>query len=300
MNEYPVFVPLGEERLAGVLTVPDAEDVRWVWVLMVGQGAPRGTQYHYPLWTEVARRLAAHGIASMRIDHLGVGDSTGHHELLTPEGGREREPLAAARFAMAATGATTVGFAGHCYGARLAVDAAIALPECAGLIAAHYAPPVEAKDVSATRRWRYRIRRWRPVAWLSGTAFGRRVLEPIVTRVFGGSRTIEGRSEQLAQGLSEVLGRASVIFLSGDDEARYHLRLRPFLDRFVPTLLPERADRLEDVLSPVKDLGGYMSLEGQLTEIELIVDRAVRLAGSAGAPLVADPGVRMATGSDRA
>jgi len=204
-------------------------------------------------------------------------------------------------FAMAVTGATMVGFAGHCYGARLAVDAAIALPEAAGVVAAHYAPPVAAKDVSATRRWRYRIRRWRPIAWLSGTAFGRRVLEPIVTRVFGGSRTIEGRNEILARGLSDLLGRADVIFVSGDDEARYHLRLRPFLDRFVPTLPPERAARLESVLSPVEELGGYMSLEGQRTEIELIVDRIVRLAGAAGvlpSSAQADDEVRLATGPD--
>jgi hypothetical protein len=277
MTEYPVFVPVDDEHLACVLAVPDDADVTWVWVLMPGQGAPRGTQYHFPLWTEVARHLADRGIASIRMDHLAVGDSTGRSEVLTPVG-RVEEPLAVARFALAATGATVVGFAGHCYGARLAVEAGVALERCGGVIAAHFAPPVHAAQLSAGRRLRHRLRRSRAAAWVSSTAFGRRVVEPAVSRVFGGSRAIEVRNLPLEDGLRELLGRAHVVFLSGDDEARYHLRLRPFLDRFVPSLDPARAARLDMVLSPVGELGGYMALAAQLVELELVVERAAALA----------------------
>jgi alpha/beta superfamily hydrolase len=279
VNEYPVFVPLGPERIAGILTVPDDERCLGVWVLMPGQGAPRGTQYHFPLWTEVARRIAERGLASIRMDHLGVGDSTDRREVLAPEPGREQEPIAAARFAMAATGAQAVGFAGHCYGARLALEAAMEMPECAGVIAAHFAPPVDVDQVPAGRRLRHRIRMWPPVAKLSTTSFGKRALEPLVTAVFGRSRTIAAVGGPFESGLRELLGRASILFLNGDDEARYHLRLRPFLDRFVPTLPPELSANLESVLTPAKEAGGYMALAAQRIEADILVDRAGGLMG---------------------
>ena len=273
-SEEAVFVPFGQERLACVLTVPQVA-ARGVWVLMTGQGAPRGTQYHFPLWTAVARRLADEGVASIRMDHLGVGDSTGVREVLAPAPGREQEAIAAARFAMAATGATAVGFAGHCYGGRVAVEAAIAMPDCVGVVASHYAPPVDMNRLPVTRRLRHRIRMWGPVSRLSATAFGRRVLEPAVTFVFGRRRTIESVNASHEDGLRSLLHRARLTFVNGDDEARYHLRLRPFLDRFLPSLPPEHAARIESVLTPVRELGGYMALEAQLVEVEVIVPRMI-------------------------
>lgn len=274
MNEFPVFVPLGEDRIAGVLTVPDQE-VLGLWVLMPGQGAPRGTQYHFPLWTAVARRLAEHGLASIRMDHLAVGDSTGHVEELVPYEGREREPIAMARFGMAATGASVVGFAGNCYGGRLAVETAMLMPECVGVVAAHTGPPIDRGEIPVLRRLRHRVRAFPPVARAFETGFGRRVLEPLVSALAGRSREFAAGSS-LDEGLRRLLGRARVVFVMGDDEARYHLRLRPFLDRFLPTLSPDLSDRIDTVLVPVRDVGGYMGLQGQLKVLEVVVDRAVR------------------------
>ena len=277
MNEHSVFVPLGDERIAAVLCLPETGDALGLWVLMPGQGAPRSTQYHFRFWTELARRLAERGVASIRMDHLGVGDSTRRLEVMAPDPGREQEPLAVAAFGMAAVGTEVLGFAGHCYGGRLAVEAAMVHPRAIGVVASHYAPPVERAAVRPTRRLRYRIRSWPPVARLSTTAFGRRVLEPIVSAVFGRSRGIAGGGERFDAGLRRLLGRAGVVLMNGDDEARYHLRLRPFLDRYLPTLDPRLAGRLESVLLPAKDLGGYMALEAQRIELDVMVDRIVRL-----------------------
>jgi hypothetical protein len=292
VNEYPVFVPYGPERLACVLTVPDGEEIRGLWVLMPGQGAPRGTQYHFQLWTEVARRLAELGLASIRMDHLAVGDSTGRLEVMAPYPGREQEPIAVARFGMAATGATAVGFAGNCYGGLLAVETGMIFPGCAGVVAAHTGPPIDPKAIPAFRRLRHRIRTWGPIARLMETAFGRRVIEPAVAAVFGRSREIGGVGPQLDTGLRSLLGRARVAFVMGDDEARYYLRLRPFLERFVPTLPPELAQRIETVLIPVKGLGGYMALEAQLRALEIIVERASSFTAPLGASSKRDTGVQ--------
>jgi pimeloyl-ACP methyl ester carboxylesterase len=280
VNEYPVFVPFGQERLACVLTVPD-DEVLGLWVLLTGQGAPRGTQYHFQLWTEVARRLADRGLASIRMDHLGVGDSTGRLEVMEPGPRRKEEPLAVARFGMEATGARTVGFAGHCYGGTLALETAMAIPRCVGVVASHAGPPIDPKAIPALRRLRHQIRAWGPVARLFETAFGHRVLEPAASAMFGRSRQISGERPQTEEDLRRLLRRARVVFLNGDDEARYHLRLRPFLDRFLPTLPAELSERIESVVMPVKDLGGYMALEAQLQELEVIVDRAVLITSAA-------------------
>jgi pimeloyl-ACP methyl ester carboxylesterase len=200
VNEHSVFVPLGDERIAAVLCLPETGDALGLWVLMPGQGAPRSTQYHFRFWTELARRLAERGVASIRMDHLGVGDSTRRLEVMAPDPGREQEPLAVAAFGMAAVGTEVLGFAGHCYGGRLAVEAAMVHPRAIGVVASHYAPPVERAAVRPTRRLRYRVRSLPPVARLSTTAFGRRVLEPIVSAVFGRSRGIAGGGERFDAG----------------------------------------------------------------------------------------------------
>ena len=75
MREFPVFVPSRGERIGAVIAVPE-EDPRGLVLLMPGGGgAPRS--HRYAMYTKVARALAGRGIASVRMDWRGVGDSTG-------------------------------------------------------------------------------------------------------------------------------------------------------------------------------------------------------------------------------
>jgi pimeloyl-ACP methyl ester carboxylesterase len=127
MIEHPVFIPFGEEHMSAVLTVPDAGEPRGLVLLMPGGGgAPRS--HRWAMWTRAARELADRGIASVRMDWNGVGDSTGRtwfsfHELPVEQAVRT------ARFAMQATGVRVLGAAGNCGGARTALKAAPSLPE---------------------------------------------------------------------------------------------------------------------------------------------------------------------------
>jgi alpha/beta superfamily hydrolase len=126
MKEYPVFVPTGGERISAVITVPDGEPRGLVMLLPGGGGATRS--HRYALYTTVARALADRGVASVRMDWKGVGDSTGKvrysFKALPSD-----EAVAVARFAMTATGATAFGMAGNCGGARTTLLVVPRIPE---------------------------------------------------------------------------------------------------------------------------------------------------------------------------
>jgi hypothetical protein len=291
MNEHGVFVPYEAEHLAAVLTVPDG-DASSLWVLLPGQGAPRGTQYHFAIWTEAARALAERGIASIRMDFRGLGDSTGHLEVLDRVDAMTGQTLAVTRFGMEATGISTVGFAGNCGGGRAGLEAGRRTPGCVGVIVAHMAPRVQASAQTATRRARHRIRSWRPVRRVVQGTFGRRVLKPAAGKVLGEQRGLRASGQEMEPGLRELLTHASVLFISGDDEAKYYERLRPFLDRFVPTLPKELGARLESRLVQVKELGGYRSLAGQTMVLDIIVEAAVRMTCEATTARTAPSGDR--------
>src|SRR5206468_3179120 len=75
VREFPVFVPSRGERIGAVIAVPDADPRGLVLLMPGGGGAPRA--HRYAMYTKVARGLAERGIASVRMDWRGVGDSTG-------------------------------------------------------------------------------------------------------------------------------------------------------------------------------------------------------------------------------
>jgi pimeloyl-ACP methyl ester carboxylesterase len=124
-REYPVFIPLREEHLAAVFTLPRDEPRGLVLLLPGGGGAPRS--HRFSMWTKAARALADRDIASVRMDWRGVGDSTGDARF-----GWNHLPVddvvAMAGFAMNATGTAKLGIAGNCMGARTALKAAPNLP----------------------------------------------------------------------------------------------------------------------------------------------------------------------------
>jgi pimeloyl-ACP methyl ester carboxylesterase len=74
--ERPVVFASNGHQLAGVLHLPDQKDPPEIAVLFVHSGARGrlGSTFQYPL---AARALAARGIASLRFDPTGMGDSEG-------------------------------------------------------------------------------------------------------------------------------------------------------------------------------------------------------------------------------
>ena len=250
--------------------------------MLPGQGAPRGTHYHFPLWTAVARALAGRAIATLRIDFLSVGDSTGRRPALEGSDEGTRQALAAAEFAMAMTNADRVGFAGNCYGGRSALLAAASLPSATGAISAFTAPRPDAVDVSGARRARHLIRSQPLIRSFVESPAGRRVLEPTGRLLLGRSRGLRGSGRDIQGTLNGLLPRARVLFVNGDDERKYHERLRPFLDRYVPTLPEEHRQRLRSEVIGTGIPGGYTSFAAQEEATAVVVEHATAFSVADG------------------
>jgi pimeloyl-ACP methyl ester carboxylesterase len=133
MTEYPIFAPSGDKRIAAVVTLPETSPIGVV-VFTTGAGGALRSQ-RYRLWTRAARALAERGIASVRMEFAGVGDSTGSaligmgFEDLPVDDMRE-----VAELAMKVTGTRRLGLCGNCAGARTSLKVAASLPTCEAMV----------------------------------------------------------------------------------------------------------------------------------------------------------------------
>jgi len=125
--EHPLFVPSGRQHLAAVLAVP-AGGPRALVLLLPGFGV--GRSHKARIWTHCARRLAERGIASIRLDYPGHGDSTGSPATVELDTPAVDEAAAAADLAMELVGVDVLGVVGNCFGARTAVALARQRDDC--------------------------------------------------------------------------------------------------------------------------------------------------------------------------
>ena len=153
MREHGVFVPSGDRVLGAVVALPDREARGVVALTTGGGGALRS--HHFAVWTRVARGLAERGIASIRMEHAGVGDSTGVARM-DFKGLPVEDVKAVARFGLEATGSQRLGLCGNCGGARAALQAARSLPEAETLLLLWMKPLASTKR-TATRGHRAAI-----------------------------------------------------------------------------------------------------------------------------------------------
>jgi dienelactone hydrolase len=130
VNEHPIFVPFEGEHISAVITTPDGVSDGLVLMLQGAGGAPRS--HRYRLWVRTARALADRGIASIRMDYLGIGDSTG-----TYRSDMDAPPLdqatSMATLGLRWTGTERLGVVGNCIGARTALALAASMEACASV-----------------------------------------------------------------------------------------------------------------------------------------------------------------------
>lgn len=273
VREFPLFVPFGRDRLAAVLSLPAGRPRGLVAFVQGAGGAPRNHRYRW--WTQVARRLAERGIASVRMEYHGIGDSTGVTEFGDHVAPLD-EVLAVTSTAMAATGIERLGVVATCRGNGTALRLAAALDRRASVacilpkgLHAITRPRRSGSIGSAARRLARRVLRPGAVAALrrrSGGGAARFIPEIELLARHGHLLFVHGGTEVtqrlLRRGVAALSGR-----LPGGTAERVQVRLvpagratfeplemhRPVLDavvEFLDRTMPEPVEDVEVVVIP--------------------------------------------------
>jgi dienelactone hydrolase len=261
VREFPIFVPFGQNHLAAILAVPDDEPAGLV-LLTTGTGAPRS--HRFQLWTSVARRLADRGIASVRMDYLGVGDSSGRvqERRMGELDLRIDEAEAVTRFAQEAVGAERMAAVGNCSGGLVALGVAVRVPGFVGTtcILPRVLQPTKVNQVVIGLRG----------SKMASLARSSNLLRPIVHSLRG--RKGKPRSvvqERMASALSR--GRLLFVYSELDTDA-FNEQSKMQIERILARLPEEHRARFELRVLPRGPLSGFESLEVQSDVIDVAVD----------------------------
>jgi len=259
VTEHPVFVPHGDGHLAAVVTVPDGWP-RGLVALLPGIGA--GRAHRFQVWALTARELGRRGIASVRIDWEGVGDSSGDVDAWG--WGVERSLFAQANavvdVARRAVGDVPTAATGNCSGARIAMLMGAESPGCLGSVC------LLLPMVPSSRQQVLRRRSARGVlAAVRRNALVRRV---VVRRI----KDRTGMDEVAKTAIARTLERGRLLLLYGQDDQALSGRTREQMGDLVGGLSQETASRYELRTLPVSRMAGFDSLETQRRAIDEIVD----------------------------
>jgi dienelactone hydrolase len=261
VREFPVFVPHAGEHLGAVVTVPD-EDPAGLVLLTTGTGAPRS--HRFQLWTNVARRLADRGLASVRMEYLGIGDSTGRiaERRMGELDLRIDEAEAVARFAQQAVGTERLSAVGNCSGGLVALGAATRLPGFAGTICIlpRVLQPTKVNQVVIGMR----------KSKMATMARSSSLLRPIVRALRGR----KGKPRSLIQErMAAALSRGKLLFVySENDTDAFNEQSRKQIDRILSQLPADHRSRFELKVFPGGPISGFESLQIQRDVIDLAVD----------------------------
>jgi exosortase A-associated hydrolase 1 len=159
-EERALGFPCGDDTLVGIATVPAAPSGRGVLIVVGGPQYRVGSHRQFPL---LARHLAAHGIAAMRFDYRGMGDSDGEERDF--ESIREDIRAALDAFTEAVPGMRDIVLWGLCDGASAAAMYAPDDARVRGLVLLN--PWVRTDDGVArtTLKHHYRDRLRDPAFW---------------------------------------------------------------------------------------------------------------------------------------
>jgi alpha/beta superfamily hydrolase len=299
-RESALYLPSGTERVFAVHTAP-AEPRTDVGVLLAHSGANNFSAHRNGVWTTISRELARNGIASLRFDFAGTGESSG--DFVPALAGQPLSDTSVAMDALRSRGCRRLVVVGSCFGGIPSIAASAASEDVAVLIL--LSPPLVLPDSSRMASIRARTfevvnpaalrsvvtdreyRRW----YLA--RLGALVRAKAATRLSRGSARPEPlrRSEQipagepdrsliLADDLASLVERGTEIEIvyGSRDETRARLERSPSARRSLRHLQDRRASTL---VSRVLDgpVHGFEDIAVQEQVTRLVVQRAVEVAG---------------------
>jgi pimeloyl-ACP methyl ester carboxylesterase len=270
VKEHPFFVAYDGEHLAATLTVPD-EDAQAVVLLLAGTGAPRS--HRFQLWTRTARALADRGLASVRVDYRGIGDSGGR--VIQPVLGDQRteQAMAAARFGMQACGVDRLAVIGNCSGGVVGLGVTAQMPEVEAAIL--ILPRLVQMSSVGRAALDARKSRW------AGIVRRNRLLRKVAHTTMKTGRDVP--SPPVAASFLPALEHARLLFVySEHDRDPYVGKSRRLLAQMIAKLPPERRSRVESTLIDEGPLSGFESREVQERVISEVVDWTTASLGLIG------------------
>lgn len=275
MQEYPVFIPWRDEYLGAVVSVGDGEPAGLA-VLCTGGFFPRC--HRNQVWTRLSRRLASRGVAAVRLDFKGIGDSSAKVRAFEHRNEeRVDQLLAVTRFVRDAVGVDRVVMVGTCGGAVSALRAATDMDYAAGAVGVRM--PTLAKREGDVRR---RLKDVPVVSAVTRSRQWQRYVHPVLASRRGrAARSGTPRGPLAPPILIPYLRRARLLLLSGRDDPAYTKGLAPYLDRISGMLSGSEREALRSVAFPGRSIEGFETLEIQRAVIEECVDWIPRCFGSA-------------------
>jgi pimeloyl-ACP methyl ester carboxylesterase len=248
----PIFVRHRTSYLAAALVVPP-ECTKLV-VLLQGFGTSRS--HRNRLWTMTAADLAQRGIATVRFDYPGMGDSTGSRNY-----GFDDPPLDAARrvidVAREAVGLEHFAIAGNCLGARMALAIGASDPSCRGV--GVLLPGTLEGIVRAEDEWPAQL----------GTLLDKRV--GLARKVIGLATRRAERRLRLAPDVVTVLGSKPVLVLYvGPDDVWRHVQSA--FRSVAPRSQGGRSAPMVGVHVAMEGRAGLQSLSSQEAVRRILVD----------------------------
>jgi alpha/beta superfamily hydrolase len=276
-EEYPVFVPAGGERLAAVVCAPtgDLEDLGVV--LLTGSNYTR--THRNRMWVRAARELAERGIASIRFDYHGVGDSTGR-VVMELEVALDADANGVADLLKAATGVSRLAFVATCFGGRTAMAAAARREDVVSVTV--FPLPILVPAAAPTRApLRRRIRQR-----LKGSELGARFLRnPRVKRAR--TQVALHRSEPalvvsppFLRDTAATARRSEVRFVMGETTKELPQAER-LIEELSPQLTAEEHARIRLEVVPGTDIHRFQTFADQEVVVSRTVEAGVRALGPA-------------------
>ena len=279
MKQFPLFVEAGDDHVASVLTVPEGNP-RGVVISLSGTG--RHNLIGSTMCANLSQRLVERGLAHVRLDYAGVGDSPGLVTtwVLSDVGAASQQARAVLGAVTEALGVRRFVVVGACYGGRVALSL-VSDPDCCGAVC--LALPV--LDHGGFARVSRSVGERTVFSYVRSHAALRRLADPL-------RRTLRARKPAAGVvGAFDHLDHAAITFLYGrvPQEDHYSRQAREVLDEALVQLPPERRERFELRMLQWGPLSRFGTLppedkEEVLNVVLSLVDEAFEDVGSGSAP----------------
>jgi dienelactone hydrolase len=269
--EYPVFVPHDDDHLAAVVTLPRGPS-RGLVALLTGIGT--GRSHRFQVWTRTARALASRGMASVRLDWVGIGDSSGVLEAWT--WALEEDLLDQARTVLRTTaravGTDRTAAVGNCFGARIALRLSAEEPSSTGSACILLPMTPGAPDRALRRAGGVRI-----AGFLRRNRWVRRL---VIRRV----KALHGIDKTARDCIEKTLSRGRLLLLYGQDDQVLSTKTTRQMEELVAAMPADHADRYDLRVLPISKMAGFDTLETQRLSIETLVEWLDSLFPAAASP----------------